>query len=184
MEHIFSIIHMFAGLVMLSFVTQPHWWRRCSCCKYRRDSSVSYTNQDPDTDRFLTDHDLGIIEEFKCYQNRPWNLFVLAMPACLSLLFCPLTLFLYTPLTRYFWPVEFYPDGPPNVNDVISCFLTPAGLVYAIAFGFAFQEAVGKQDGLTNRFAKQLNKMEHIMILNKNLPLLKSRAFISAFYSD
>ena len=34
----------------------------------------------------------------------------------------------------------------PVINDVIQAFLMPAGLVYAIAFGFALQNALQSQD--------------------------------------
>ena len=159
-------------------VSQPHWWGRCRCCRRRRRGShlEDYGEFDlgsapgtPPSSGFLTDRDHLIMRRFTAYQNQPQQLLKLAMPAYLSLIFCPLTLLMYGPLVRFFWPVSLYPNGPPNVNDVISCFLTPAGLVYAIAFGFAFQEALGKQDGLTNRFALQLNKMEQIKVMTRHI---------------
>ena len=117
-----------------------------------------------DGSHFLSADDIAIVEDLKCFQNTPWQLFKVSLPCTITLAFCPFTLFLADPVINYFWPSEIFPTRP-RVNDVISCFLTPAGLVYAIAFGFAFQEALGKQTFVTDKIARHLTLMEHLMVL-------------------
>ncbi|KAK7115782.1 hypothetical protein V1264_001597 [Littorina saxatilis] len=63
------------------------------------------------------------------------------MPVTLSLGFCPLIVLLRESMVEFLWPPSLYPT-PPNINDAISCFLVPAGMVYAISFGFAFQQVI------------------------------------------
>ena len=48
------------------------------------------------------------------------------------------TLFVAPHLMQALWPKDVF-EMRPNINDAISCFLGPASLVYAIAFGFAMQ---------------------------------------------
>ena len=71
------------------------------------------------------------------------ELLAIMMPVILSLGFCPLTLLLHGIIVDCLWPPSMY-FSAPNINDAISCFLVPAGMVYAISFGFAFQQVAGK----------------------------------------
>ena len=71
------------------------------------------------------------------------ELLAIMMPVILSLGFCPLTLLLHGMIVDCLWPPSMY-SSAPNINDAISCFLVPAGMVYAISFGFAFQQVAGK----------------------------------------
>ena len=64
------------------------------------------------------------------------------MPVILSLGFCPLTLLLHSWIVDCLWPPSLF-SSAPNINDAIACFLVPAGMVYAISFGFAFQQVSG-----------------------------------------
>jgi hypothetical protein len=74
-----------------------------------------------------------------CY-NQPKELFRIALPAIFSLALCPVTLYMFDPLRKMLWPEKQYGPVMPNINDAISCYLAPAGLVYATSFGFAFQQ--------------------------------------------
>ena len=62
-------------------------------------------------------------------------------PAILTLLFCPAILYTKEPLMKW-----FFPDGQvgENLNDALSVFLAPSGLVYALTFGFSYQIAMDK----------------------------------------
>ena len=112
----------------------------------------------------LSEADKEAIDTFLCYFNQPYYLFMISMPAVISIIICPFALYLYEPLVTLFWPKSHF-DVPPKINDVIACFLTPAGLVYAIAFGFAFQEAQTKQQLMTQSVCRQVSLLVQIVML-------------------
>lgn len=112
----------------------------------------------------LTESDHESIESFLSYFNQPLQLLWISLPSLLTMALCPATLFLYKPMINLFWPPEIYPT-PPAINGVIGSFLTPAGLVYAIAFGFAFQEAMSKQNLITTKLASILTLLNHIVMM-------------------
>ncbi|KAL8587495.1 hypothetical protein ACOMHN_000901 [Nucella lapillus] len=93
------------------------------------------------------------------------------LPVVFILGFCPLTLLLHKPLVMCLWPPDVFPS-PPNINDAIACFLVPAGMVYAISFGFAFQQVAGgfkeTEVGVTQQ-AAQLTKLLNLV---KNLTVI------------
>ena len=97
--------------------------------------------------KFTTSSDNKLVDLLLRYQNAPHHLLKLAIPTMLSLGLCPLTLFLYGPMMDFFWPGKM-----PNINGAIGSFLMTAGLVYAISFGFAFQEAQNKQNKVNQSF--------------------------------
>ena len=168
------IFILFSGLLILSCTSQRRWWKQlCRKIKpkgkvctsnvslaisestprawsLKADTSFSSQASSDKCNPFFTSEELGIINDFKCFSNTPLALFKLAIPALLTLALCPATLYLYQPLVQMLWPLEEFPQ-PPKINDVIACFLTPAGLVYAIAFGFAFQEALSRQQRVSTQ---------------------------------
>ena len=87
---------------------------------------------------FLTHRDQEVIKRYNQFPNSFLPLLVISLPALLSLVFCPVTLFVAPHLMQALWPKDVF-EMRPNINDAISCFLGPASLVYAIAFGFAMQ---------------------------------------------
>ena len=52
-----------------------------------------------------------------------------------------------------------------QISDVIACFLMPAGLVYAIAFGFGFNEAQIKQQMMIAGVATRVALLSRIISL-------------------
>ena len=60
----------------------------------------------------------------QCFAFVISDLASIAAPSLISIIQAPLVLFLYPYLVKWMWPTA---DSPPNVNDAISCFLTPAG---------------------------------------------------------
>ncbi|KAK7471715.1 hypothetical protein BaRGS_00035647 [Batillaria attramentaria] len=66
---------------------------------------------------------------------------LLPMMICLGL--SPVLIFSHTPIVRLFWPADRFPRSP-NVNDAISCYLVPAAMVYAVSFGFVFQQVASR----------------------------------------
>ncbi|KAK7115783.1 uncharacterized protein [Littorina saxatilis] len=122
------------------------------------ESSTESTNLKP----LFESNDLEIIQHIQ--GQGPINgreLLNILMPVIFSLGFCPLTLLLHRPIIHCLWPPSVYTIAP-NINDAIACFLVPAGMVYAISFGFAFQQVIGAfgeiQIGVQRR-AEQLQKL-------------------------
>jgi hypothetical protein len=76
----------------------------------------------------------------------------------------------YTPISNFLWPNR----AQPTINDAIACFLAPAGMVYAVSFGFAFQQVLQKQIDITTRLNNDFSEMELLINLTKKLACLKS----------
>ena len=91
----------------------------------------------------LTKVEFQKIDEFQRFQNNPVSLVIIYVPVIASLLFCPATIFAGKPMKMYFWPPDHVAEVP-NINDAVAAFLMPAGLVYAIAYGFALQDVSAK----------------------------------------
>ncbi|XP_074651706.1 uncharacterized protein LOC141906357 [Tubulanus polymorphus] len=123
----------------------------------------------------LNDFDLEVINSLKTFYNVPSELLRIALPALISLALCPITLYLYPPLVRIFWPPSDF-TRIPDINDAINCFLAPAGLVYATSFGFAFQSALNKQHEIYNRITSELSLIDHIATLASKLAVPTKQA--------
>ena len=122
--------------------------------------------------QLFSTQDNQVLRQFHLFPNNPKALVLIVSPAVVSLLLCPLTLLLHDQIMYCFWPDS---NGQvPKINDGISCFLTPAGLVYAIAFGFAFQEAIRKQNDLSNRMSTLVNKAEQICVMCSQVSVMSS----------
>ena len=113
---------------------------------------------------FLTEDDCTVIREFFLFRNSTGKVLKLGLPAMLSLFFLPFALLLYNPLISFFWDGS---SAVPNVNDAILCYLTPAGFIYAVAFGFAYQEAVSKQQAIRDLASQVVGSMQQICELVK-----------------
>ena len=88
--------------------------------------------------------DRQTIFELKMFQNNPWALIKLSLPALVSIGACPITILAQPVMLEFFYPP--FTGGRINTNDSLAVFLLPAGLVYAMAFGFALQDALAKLD--------------------------------------
>ena len=124
---------MLVAIISLSLITQKLWWRRL----FSQNAIHDRSNLFPEFS-WLSYDDKVLIYKLNLFGNNPWGLIQLAWPALISMAFCPMTIFLYMPMVKMFWPPEYF-DAIPDINNVIRGFLTPSGLVYAIAFGFAYQ---------------------------------------------
>ncbi|XP_076443987.1 uncharacterized protein LOC143282272 [Babylonia areolata] len=96
------------------------------------------------------------------------ELFYILMPVIFTLGFCPVTLLLHKPVVTYLWPTDSF-SSPPNINDAIACFLVPAGMVYAISFGFAFQQVAGGYKDCELGVTQQAEQLTKLLVLVKNL---------------
>lgn len=131
------------------------------------------TKELPEQPPFLTATDIEIVASLKTFYNKPKELLRIATPALISLALCPITIYLYEPLVEALWPTTTFPD----INDAIACFLSPAGLVYATSFGFAFQQALSKQHEVLVHVTEELSKIDQIATLTSkiSLPTLEDR---------
>ena len=157
----------------LSIRTQPLWWKnrlqllaasrersRIAPCieKIRhgkvtlhdaqRDIAVKCKGRSLTKDCLMDTADLRTVQEFKEFPNGPKGLLGVMVPAAVSLALCPVTLYLYRPLMKLFWPPDGIPlgdDADEVVNSIVYSFLIPSGLIYATTFGFAFQEVANKR---------------------------------------
>ena len=121
---------------------------------------------------FLTPFDIEVLESLETSHNSVAELFRISLPAFLSLALCPVTLFMYEPLTTFFWPKDKF-SSPPDISDAISCFLAPAGLVYATSFGFAFQSALNKQHEILTKMTNEISMIDQIATFAAKLNLPK-----------
>ena len=161
---------MFTGLLILSIKTQNGWWISV-CGKYDRPVAemeeviVDGVSTMKEKHSLLTLADRMTVIKFSLYFNQPHFLIKIAFPTLLSLALCPASLYLYPICRDQFWPPSLFVRGPPNINGAISCFLTPAGLVYAIAFGFAFQESAFRQNDMREKLSQQLSMLQEIVVV-------------------
>ncbi|XP_061195900.1 uncharacterized protein LOC133204162 [Saccostrea echinata] len=121
-------------------------------------------------DNFYSDFDKEVIESLSTSHNRPLDLFIIALPAILSLALCPITLYLYYPLVNFLWPPEEFATAP-DINDAVACFLAPAGLVYATSFGFAFQQALSKQHHILEKVTSEISMVDQIATFSTKMTL-------------
>lgn len=108
--------------------------------------------------------DKKVLQSITGQTNTFKELVKIVIPATLSLAFCPLTLFTHGLILEGFWPMNVFPQAP-NINDGIACFLVPAGMVYAISFGFAFQAVFTRHLDTDRCISEEVNNMNRIISL-------------------
>ena len=162
--------HICTGLLALSIFGQRNWWKT----KFLRKAQYISLNNEFDSrpqNSFLSEYDVDALDRFKSFQNNPNSLIKIAIPTLLSMLVCPMTLFFHKPLVDYTWPPEQFPT-PPDINAAVNCFLMPAGLVYAIAFGFIFQDAMSSFKQLSTQITEQVVEFNQIVQMTNAVRIL------------
>ena len=86
---------------------------------------------------FYTELDQAIMTSFTTATNKVLILLQISVPAFVSMGMCTLAIMLCYPLMSCLWPTVV---GKPNINVAITCFLAPAGMVYALTFGFMYHQ--------------------------------------------
>ena len=132
------------------------------------------------SDAFLDERDRHVLKSLESFQNNVVGLVIICTPPLLSLFFCPFTLFLYKPITRLMWPPEVFPVVP-DINAAISCYLVPAGMVYAITFGFAFQQVMEKNIRIANHVTQQCAAVRELTSLIHFLPEIDAERKIMVY---
>ncbi|XP_071485612.1 uncharacterized protein [Diadema antillarum] len=112
----------------------------------------------------------------KRHFNRPVSLIFITLPAVISLALCPCLLLLQLPLVTAFWP-----DGMTNINDAVGCFLAPAGLVYAVTFGFTFQSVLDKQRMITVTVSAEVGLLDQILVMASRMKSLTCQKKLKIF---
>ncbi|XP_046552024.1 uncharacterized protein LOC124261720 [Haliotis rubra] len=112
----------------------------------------------------LSMEDKKVLQTLTGQTNTFKELVKIVTPATMSLAFCPLTLFTHSLILEGFWPKDAFPKAP-NINDGIACFLVPAGMVYAISFGFAFQAVFTRHQDTDRCISEEVNTMNRIISL-------------------
>ncbi len=121
-------------------------------------------SKDAALEKLFNISDIHVLFQVKCFQNNPAALMKICLPPLLSLAFCPVSLFLFDPMADFFWsPLKF--EMPPKINDVISAFLVPAGLVYAISFGFALQAAIENLHQAKHQINEHVTAVKQLALL-------------------
>ena len=127
-------------------------------------TSRKSTTDDRNTDSaegLYTYDDAETIHNFSIFQNNPLSLLKIATPALISIALCPLTIYIQPKMLEFFYP-DFM-GGRRNINDSVSIFLLPAGLVYAMAFAFALQDTHAKFDVTTASVDRHLTLLRFVM---------------------
>ncbi|XP_048754735.2 uncharacterized protein LOC125665868 [Ostrea edulis] len=119
---------------------------------------------------FLTEFDLEVLQFLQNFSNKPSELLKIGIPALVTICLGPIAMIFYHSTTEFFWPKEKYPQLPNN-NQCVSCFLTPAGLVYAISFGFAFSSALNKQSDILNKVTEEISFLDQAATLASKLKM-------------
>ena len=181
-------ITFISGSILFSLCKQSYWWSR-ACFGSPRDLSREHLHdlhvfqgltlipegrsaKDPHEimrETFFTASDLQVLHNVKCFQHNPVALMSIALPSLMSLGFCPVALFLHEPMVKFFWSLDVF-EFPPQINEVISAFLVPSGLVYAIAFGFALQDTILKLKEVSNCIKDHVSAIKQIAILTAESP--------------
>ncbi|KAJ8313246.1 hypothetical protein KUTeg_009203, partial [Tegillarca granosa] len=104
------------------------------------------------------------------FYNNFGDVMTICFPALVTLLLGPILMAFYYSIRECFWPLDKYPKLP-NINQCVSCFLTPAGLVYAISFGFAFQQALTKQNDILMKMTDEISKLDQAATLATKVKL-------------
>ncbi|XP_063401589.1 uncharacterized protein LOC134685611 [Mytilus trossulus] len=113
---------------------------------------------------FLSPFDQEVMESMKTFKHSTTEFIQISIPALATMIIGPLMILMYHSTTEFFWSLTEFPTMP-NINQCVSCFLTPAGLVYALSFGFAFQQALAKQNDVLNKMTTEISFLDQIATL-------------------
>ena len=113
---------------------------------------------------FTSPFDEEVIAQMKTFKHSTREFIHISVPALVTLIIGPTTVLFHHSTLEFFWTLEEYPTIP-NINQCVACFLTPAGLVYALSFGFAFQQALTKQNDVLNKMTNEISYLDQIATL-------------------
>ncbi|XP_041474128.1 uncharacterized protein LOC121422952 [Lytechinus variegatus] len=165
------------GMLMLTI--SRNWRRKHKRARYRNKisdtdkcdvillSSLTVQQREDYSEEFLTSEEIESMEALRQHHNGPVSLFFMCLPAIISLALGPCLLLLRAPVIDSFWA-----NGLPNINDGLGSFLAPAGLVYAITFGFTFQCVLDKQRCIAATLSTEVGLLEQILAMTSKMTSL------------
>ncbi len=133
--------------------------------------------------RFCEPFDLEVLDELKIYSNKPKELIKICIPAFACLLMTSCFMFAHDAMFSCIWPHRERPD----INTGVTCFLAPAGFIYALSFGFTFQQTMEKNRAIMTKVTNELSLMDQLitMTMKLNLPTKKhTMAMLKAIKSE
>ncbi|OWF54989.1 hypothetical protein KP79_PYT18001 [Mizuhopecten yessoensis] len=119
---------------------------------------------------FLEDFDKEVLDNLRTIHVQPVEIIRICFPAFCTMAIGPVFMLGYYNIIDFFWSFDDYPVLP-NINQCVACFLTPAGLVYAISFGFAFQQAINKQCDILEKMTTEISFLDQAATLTSKLKL-------------
>ncbi|XP_060081913.1 uncharacterized protein LOC132561167 [Ylistrum balloti] len=119
---------------------------------------------------FIGDFDKEVLYKLRSLHIQPGEIIRICLPAISTMVVGPLLMLGYYEIIEFFWSTDDYPVLP-NINQCVACFLTPAGLVYAISFGFAFQQAINKQCDILEKMTTEISYLDQAATLTSKLKL-------------
>ncbi|XP_061193763.1 uncharacterized protein LOC133201994 [Saccostrea echinata] len=131
---------------------------------------------------FLSKFDLEVLKVLQTFPNKASELLKIGLPALVTICLGPFAMFFYHSTTEFFWPENKYAQLPNN-NQCVSCFLTPAGLVYAISFGFAFSSALAKQSDILTKVTEEISFIDQAATLTSKLKLANNKIRMGIYHA-
>ncbi|XP_033753340.1 uncharacterized protein LOC117336797 [Pecten maximus] len=129
---------------------------------------------------FLGEFDREVLDNLRSFHVQPGEIIRICFPAFSTMVIGPVFMMGYYEIIDFFWSIEDYPDLP-NINQCVACFLTPAGLVYAISFGFAFQQAINKQCDILEKMTTEISYLDQAATLTSKLKLRSPAVKVSMY---
>ncbi|KAJ8037577.1 hypothetical protein HOLleu_18425 [Holothuria leucospilota] len=132
----------------------------------------------------ITKQDIHVVEELEKFFNHPLSLIKIVLPAIVSIALSPLVLMCHDPIVLYFWNGESRDINGAIVSSVFiskACFLSPAGLVYAVNFGFTFQSVLEKQRNILSTVSFEVGLLDQILELTHSFKTLSSEQKLEVY---
>lgn len=129
---------------------------------------------------FLAKFDKEVLTNLRTLHLQPGEITRICLPALSTMALGPIFILFYFQIIEWFWSLEDYPTLP-NINQGVSCFLTPAGLVYAISFGFAFQQAINKQSEILEKMTTEISYLDQTATLISKLKIRSPGAKVNMY---
>ncbi|XP_071814741.1 uncharacterized protein [Apostichopus japonicus] len=117
----------------------------------------------------ITNDDVTVMEKLEKAYNHPASLLRIISPAIVSVAISPIVLLMHDPIVLFFWG-----GASRNINDAIACFLGPAGLVYAVNFGFTFQSVLEKQQSILSTVSSEVGILHQILEMSQTFQTLST----------
>ena len=128
-------------------------------------------------DHFYDDFDLEVLNDLKTKNNKLSTLLKLCIPSLISLTLASSFMFSQDLVFNCMWPLKNRPD----INTAVTCFLAPAGLVYALSFGFTFQQVLEKHRHILKKITTEMSMMDQMVTMTSKMNLPSKKHAMAMF---